>query len=212
MISFCGTILPVSYQSDPLTRELSSSLRSTSLDQYDIPILNHIVLPLRQHLPRRLDIVLVAIFLQHSEIVHNALDERLLEVTVNHAGRLRRFGPVPYRPLPHLVGAGGEERPELQRLAHRCDDLRQRGPRAEGFALFFSRGFAVEAGEALFEGYGDGDDGVAWGICFDPFADFGEVLILLSEVVFLTEIDEVDDGFGGQEEERVDYLDLCEEC
>lgn len=43
---------------------------------------------------------------------------------------------------------------------------------------------------------------------FDPFGDFGEVFVLLPDVVLLAEVDEEDDGFGGEEEERVDYFDL----
>jgi hypothetical protein len=34
------------------------------------------------------------------------------------------------------------------------------------------------------------------------------VLVLLAEVVFFRQVDEVDDGFGGEEEEGVDYFDL----
>lgn len=43
---------------------------------------------------------------------------------------------------------------------------------------------------------------------FDPFHDFAEVFVFLSDVVFFAEVDEVDDGFGGEEEERVYYFDL----
>ena len=43
-----------------------------------------------------------------------------------------------------------------------------------------------------------------------PFGDFWKVLILLADVVFLREIDEIDDGFGGEEEERVYHLNLQE--
>ena len=42
----------------------------------------------------------------------------------------------------------------------------------------------------------------------DPFGDFGEVFVFLSDVVFFAEVDEVDDWFGGEEEEGVDYFDL----
>lgn len=42
----------------------------------------------------------------------------------------------------------------------------------------------------------------------DPFGNLGQVLVLLAEVVFLTEIDQVDDGLGRQKEERVNYLNL----
>jgi hypothetical protein len=34
------------------------------------------------------------------------------------------------------------------------------------------------------------------------------MLVLLSDVVFLAQIDEVDDWLGGEEEERVDDFDL----
>lgn len=43
---------------------------------------------------------------------------------------------------------------------------------------------------------------------FDPFGDLREVLILLSDVIFLAEIDKVDDGFSAKEEERIYDLDL----
>ena len=32
---------------------------------------------------------------------------------------------------------------------------------------------------------------------FDPFGNFGEVFVLLPDVVFFAEVDEVDDRFGG---------------
>lgn len=34
------------------------------------------------------------------------------------------------------------------------------------------------------------------------------MLVLLSDVVLLTQIDEVDNWLGGKEEQRIDYLDL----
>lgn len=42
----------------------------------------------------------------------------------------------------------------------------------------------------------------------DPFGNLGQVLVLLAEVVFLAEIDQVDDGLGRQKEERVNHLNL----
>jgi len=45
-------------------------------------------------------------------------------------------------------------------------------------------------------------------VLFDPFGDFGKVLVLLADVVFFAEVDKEDDGFGGEEEEGVDYFDL----
>ncbi len=43
---------------------------------------------------------------------------------------------------------------------------------------------------------------------FDPFSDLREMLVLLPNVIFLAEVDEIDNGFSGKEEERVDNFDL----
>ena len=93
-------------------------------------------------------------------------------------------------------------------MAHRENNFGERGLGAEGFALFLGGSFGLKAGEALFEGDGDGNDGISGRVCFDPFADFGKVLVFLAEVVFFGEVDKVDDWFSGEEEERVDYFDL----
>ena len=55
---------------------------------------------------------------------------------------------------------------------------------------------------------GDGDDGVTRSVGLDPFGDFGKVFVLLTDVVLFAEVDEVDDWFGGEEEERVDCFNL----
>ena len=45
---------------------------------------------------------------------------------------------------------------------------------------------------------------------FDPFGDFGKVFVFLAYVVFFAEVDEEDDGFGGEKEEGIYYFDLSE--
>lgn len=42
----------------------------------------------------------------------------------------------------------------------------------------------------------------------DPFGYFRKMLVLLSDIIFLAEIDEVDNRFSGKEEERIYDLDL----
>lgn len=121
---------------------------------------------------------------------------------------LRRLGPLPDRPLPHLIRAGGEETAQIQHLPHRGDDLGKRGLGAEFLALVLGFGLGLEAREAFFEGDGERDDGVPRGVLFDPVGDFGEVFVFLPDVVFFAEVDEEDDGFGGEEEERVYDFDL----
>jgi hypothetical protein len=46
-------------------------------------------------------------------------------------------------------------------------------------------------------------------VLLDPGSDLGQVLVLLADVVLLAKVDEVDDGLGRKEEERVDDLDLA---
>lgn len=44
---------------------------------------------------------------------------------------------------------------------------------------------------------------------FDPFCNLREMFVLLSDVVFLAEVDKVDDRFGAEEEERIYGFDLA---
>ena len=125
-----------------------------------------------------------------------------------HARRLRCLSPLPNGPLPHLIRAGGEETAQLQRLPHGQDDLGQRALRAQRLQLLLFLARFLEAAEPLFQRDGDGDDGVARRVRLHPLGDLGEVLVLLADVVAFAEVDQVDDGFGGEEEERVDYFDL----
>ena len=117
-------------------------------------------------------------------------------------------GAQAYGPLPHLVGARGEEAAEGEGLAHGEDDLRQARLGAEALALGGDLGLGVEAREAVLEDDGERDDGVAGRVLLDPGVDLGQVLVLLPQVVLLGEVDEVDDRLGGEEHERVDYFDL----
>jgi hypothetical protein len=62
--------------------------------------------------------------------------------------------------------------------------------------------------EALLEAHGDRDDGITLSVFLDPRGNLGEMLVLLTDIVLLAEIDEVDNGLGSEEEKRVDDLDL----
>jgi len=188
--------------------EVQSTLRGTRFDQQDIAILHNIILAFRHHLPLRLHGRFITQFLQHAEIVHHSLNESFLKVTVNYASSLRCFRPIPDRPLPYLIRPSGEERAEVERLAHGRDDLGQRVLGAEFLAFLFRLCLGLEASQTFLEGDGDRDDGVAGRMFLDPLGNFGEVLVLLSDVVLFAEVDEVDDGLGREEEEGVDDFDL----
>lgn len=45
---------------------------------------------------------------------------------------------------------------------------------------------------------------------FDPFGNLGKMFILLSDVIFLAKVDEVDDRFSAEEEERIDDFNLVD--
>jgi len=201
------------------------------------PIFNDIILPLCHDLASRLDIPLVTILLQQLVVVDDTLDERLLEIypparqqalpDLNHNRRrsekgkryahtpmnnprgLRCLGTLSYRPLPDFISARGEKAAQSQTRAHRRNDLRQRALRPQLLALLRGLLLGFEAGETLFEGYGEGEDGVAGGVFFDPFGDFGEMFVFLADVIFFAEVDEVDDWFCGEEKEGVYDFDLA---
>ena len=131
--------------------------------------------------------------------------------SVDDTCRLRRLRALADRPLPDLVRARREEAVQVQDLPHRRDDLGQRRLGAELLALFVRLGLA-ERRQALLEGHGQRNDRVARRVRLDPFGDLGQVLVLLPDVVLLAEVDEEDDGLGGQEEQRVNDFDLRAVC
>lgn len=49
---------------------------------------------------------------------------------------------------------------------------------------------------------------VSGSMFLNPFSNLGKVLILLPDVISFAEVDKIDDWFRGQEEQRVDNLDL----
>lgn len=167
----------------------SLTLSRTSLDKDDIAVLDNVVLTLRHNLTLGLDLGLAAELLEDVIGVDDGLDEGLLEVAVDDTGGLRGLGAVPDRPLPHLVGARGEEGAEVHGLAHRGDDLGQGGLGPDLFALLVDLLLALEPRQTVFEGNGDGDDGVAWGVGLCPLGDLGQVLVLLADVVPLGQVD-----------------------
>lgn len=204
-----ANLLPVRVTKPVVNDFLSRSrLGRPGLDKKNIPILDHVILPLSHHLPGRLNRRLIPQLFQHLKVENNTLNERLLEIGMYNPGSLRSLGALPDCPLPHLVRARGEETAEVHHLAHGDDDFGEGGLGAEFFALLVGGGVVLEAGEALFKGDGERDDGVAGGVLFDPLSDFREVFVFLADVVFFAEVDEVDDWFGGEEHEGVDDFDL----
>lgn len=135
---------------------------------------------------------------------------------MNNPCSLRRLRPIPQRPLPDLVRARREETAQVQRLAHRRHKFGNGALGANLLALLLDLSVRLETRKALLEANGNGDDGVGAGsgalAGLDPSSDSRKVLILLADVVLFAEVDEINDGFGGKEEKRVDYFDLTDEC
>lgn len=146
--------------------------------------------------------------LEKVEVVYDGLDEGLLEITVNHTGGLRSLGAVTDSPLTDLIGTGCEEAAKVESLAHSGDGLGKSRLATNLLALLLDLGIGLEAGKTLLKGDGDGENGLARRVSLDPLNNLGQVLVLLTEVVSLAKVGQVDNRLGGKKEERVDDLDL----
>jgi hypothetical protein len=123
---------------------------------------------------------------------------------MDDSGSLGRLCALPDGPCSNLVGSTGEEPDQVQTSIPSRGDLAQRagGP---SFLL-------AHVLEPLFERDREGDQEVTRVVLVDPSLDLGQPLVLLSDVVPLGQVDEVDDGLGREELETVDDLDLaCDE-
>lgn len=129
---------------------------------------------------------------------------------MNDTRRSRRLRSIPNSPLSHFIFTRRKETTQVHDFAHGRDSLGQCRFRAEFLTFLVDFGLGFEGGESFLEGDGDGEDWVAGGVFLEPFHDFGEVFVFLTEVVFFAEVDHVDYWFGGEEEERVDYFDLSD--
>ncbi|GIX62223.1 protein CWC15-like protein [Babesia caballi] len=141
--------------------------------------------------PTELDDVVVVVRLR--------ADEPALEVRVDHAGRLRRLGPVADRPAADLVGAAGEVVNEVEAVVPARDDLVDLAGRAVlVLQVRRARLLRVERLQRLLELGAVGDDraGVVVG---HPLCDFGQPLVLLPHEVLLAQVNEVDHGLRRQE-------------
>jgi hypothetical protein len=54
----------------------------------------------------------------------------------------------------------------------------------------------------------DWHDWVAGCVFLDPFHDLGRMLVLFADVIFLAQVDEINDWLGCEEEKWVDDFDL----
>ena len=127
---------------------------------------------------------------------------------MNDPRSLRRLCPIPDSPLPHLICPRREEAAEIKHLPHRRDNLRQSRFGTKLFTFLRCFRFSLETCEALLEGDGERQYRIAGCVLFDPFGNLRKVLVLLSDVIFFAEVDEVDDWLGREEEERIYGFDL----
>lgn len=183
-------------------------LGSTSLDKEDIAILDDVILTLGHDLTSGLDGSFITEFAQNTVVVRNSLNEGLLEVGVNNTGRSGGLDALTDGPLANLILTSGEEAGQVENLAHGGDDLGQTRLGAQVLALLSSGGIVVHQSQTLLELSRDGQDGVTGGVGLDPFEDLGEVLVLLTNVISLTQVNQVHHRLGSEEEQRVDDFDL----
>lgn len=154
-----------------------------------------------------MDCLFIALLFQDVKVVHDTLDKGLLEIGMDNTCRRGSLCVFPYRPLSHFVRSSGEEAGEVEGRPHGGDTLGQRRFCVEGLALFESSGI-IHGGEAFFEADRDRQDGFIGAVGLDPFHDLGQILVLLPEIVLLGQVDEIDNGLGGEEEQGIDDFDL----
>lgn len=127
---------------------------------------------------------------------------------MDDTGGSRGLDALADSPLADLIGTGGEEAGQVQSLAHGSDNLGQTGLGAESLALLLGGDIILHQGETLLEAGRDGEDGAVGGVGLDPLEQSGKVLVLLTDVVLLAQVDQVHNGLGSEKEQGVDGLDL----
>jgi hypothetical protein len=176
----------------------------------DIAVLDDVFLTLGHNLALGLDLGLVTELLQGVVVEDESLDEGLLEIGMNDTGSLRRLGASSDGPLSNLIRSNSEEAAKLKGLAHLKNDLGQDRFGTNVLLLLLSLSLGLKLSETRLIRDGDGDKRVTLGVLVDPLNNLGKMLVLLANEVLLGQVDEVDNGLGSQEEERVDDLNLDE--
>ena len=184
------------------------ALGCTSLDQQNIAILHHILLAFGHDLSGSLGGGFVAVFLQCVIVVNNGLNEGLFEIRVDDTSSGWSLHAFPDGPLSDFIRTSGEEAVQVQDLTHGGDHLGQTSLSSQLLALFFGSSLIAHLGEALLKRGRDGKKRIARGVGLDPFHNLGQVLVLLTDVVSLAQVDQVHNGLGREKEERVNDLNL----
>lgn len=127
---------------------------------------------------------------------------------VNDTSGRRCLNTFPDSPLTDLIRTSSEETGQIQRLAHGGNHLGQTRLGSNLLALLLSGGLAASQSQTLLKGCGNGNQRIPRGVGLDPFENLGKVLVLLTDVVLLAQVDQVDHRLSSKKEERVDDLDL----
>lgn len=132
---------------------------------------------------------------------HLGLDEAPLEITVDGTRRLWGQGTARNRPASDLLLAGRKVVLQAELGEALCDDLVDLGlDLALRQKSVSGRGIVLEAVQLLFKLNGKGHNVTGRAaVLGDPLGNRGQVLALLAQVVLHGEVDEVDDGLGGDE-------------
>jgi hypothetical protein len=126
---------------------------------------------------------------------------------VNDTSSSRCLGSLSNGPRSNLVRSTSKEPDQVQRRVSGSRNLAQSAGRADLFLLLLGL-LLTHILESLLESDREGDQEITWVVLIDPSLDLGQPLVLLSDVVSLGQVDEVDDGLGGKELKTVDDLDL----
>jgi hypothetical protein len=176
----------------------------------NIAVLHDVLLTLGHDLALGLDLCLITKFLKDVVVEDESLDEGLLEIIVNDTSGLRSLGAIADSPLSDLIRSDSEEAAKLQGLSHLKNDLGQNRVGTGILLLLLSLSLGLAQSKTRLVRDGDRNERVALSILVDPLDNLGKMLVLLSDKVLFRQVDEVDNGLGGQKEKRVDDLNLNE--
>ncbi|KAH3666022.1 hypothetical protein OGAPHI_004211 [Ogataea philodendri] len=112
-------------------------------------------------------------------------------------------------PFPDLVLlTSSEERNQIQLLSHGDNDLWQDGRSTNLLLLLGSLFVSLHLGQSLLVGNRKWNDHISWRVLVDPLLDLQQVLVLLSNIISLRKVDQINGWLGSQEVHAVDDLDF----
>lgn len=178
-------------------------------EQEDVSVVNNVIFTLLSIKTLCLDSRFVSMLLEISELHRLCANETSFEIGVNDTSSLWGLGSISDGPAFYFVCAGSEVVDELKILITGLDDSVNHGDTTQLFRLGSLNLFVVLIGsDNLRLKFSRVWDHWTTAVGFNVFLNFGQPWVLLFNILCHTNVDEVDDRLGGQEQIVIEYLDF----